>query len=262
MAKVCSLASSSSGNSFFIESRGCAVLVDAGISARRLTSSLKELESEDNLKGILITHEHSDHVAGLTNFLKKKNIPVYSTKDVLNELISKEIISPLLCNEIEADKSFYIEKMEITAFKTPHDSIDSVGYRINTPDEHSFAVATDMGHISNSVISALKGCETVFLESNYDPDLLRMGAYPYFLKKRIAGPQGHLPNQESGKMASELINNGTLNIILSHLSKHNNNPSLAAATVEEALTQAGLFRNSDYRLFVAPYDTMGDIIRF
>lgn len=262
MAKVCSLSSSSSGNSFFIEARGHSILIDAGISARRLTQSLKELESEEKLAGILITHEHSDHVAGLTNFLKKKNIPVYSTRDVLNELVSKQIVSPLSCNEIEAEKSFYIADMEITAFKTPHDSIDSVGYKIKTPDSHSFAVATDMGHISQCVLKALKGCETVFLESNYDPELLRMGSYPYFLKKRIAGPNGHLSNEESGKMASNLINNGTVNIILSHLSKHNNNPSLAMASVEEILTQAGLFRNSDYRLFAAAYDTIGGLIRF
>ena len=262
MSKICSLASSSSGNSFFLESRGNALLIDAGISARRITTSLKELGcTDENLKGILISHEHSDHVAGLTNFLKKRNIPVYSTKDVLNELTEKEIVSPSLCREIKAGESFYIEGMEIRAFKTPHDSTDSVGYRINTPDEHSFAVATDMGHISETVVEALKGCEAIILESNYDPDLLRMGQYPYFLKKRIAGPHGHLPNSETGKMAVDLIKNGTTTIMLAHLSKHNNNPALASATVEEALTHVGLYRNSDYRLLVAPYDTISDIIR-
>ena len=262
MSKICSLASSSSGNSFFLESRGNAILIDAGISARRITTSLKQLEcAEESLKGILISHEHSDHVAGLTNFLKKRNIPIYSTKDVLNEITEKEIVSPSLCREIKAGESFYIENMEITAFKTPHDSTDSVGYRINTPDGHSFAVATDMGHISDTVIEALKGCEAVILEANYDPDLLRMGQYPYFLKRRISGPEGHLPNSETGKMARMLVDNGTTAIMLAHLSKHNNNPALASATVEEALTEAGLFKNTDYRLLVAPYDTVSDIIR-
>ena len=186
MSKLCTLASSSSGNSIYLESRKTTILVDAGISAKRICMSLNELECDHNkLKGILITHEHSDHIKGLCNFLKKFPVPVYSTELVLKELINKGAVCEDNCRQINSDETFYIDDIEINAFKTPHDSIDSMGFRMNTPDGHSFAVATDMGKICDNVMEALCGCETVVLESNYDPNLLRMGNYPYFLKQRI-----------------------------------------------------------------------------
>ncbi|MEG1972688.1 MAG: MBL fold metallo-hydrolase [Oscillospiraceae bacterium] len=262
MAKLCTLASSSSGNSTYLESRSTSILIDAGISCRRLCSCLTELNCEESaLKGVLITHEHSDHISGLCNFLKKFNIPVYSTSLVLDELLKKDCVNEDMIREISYDKPFSIDDMEIEAFKTPHDSVDSVGFRINTPDEHSFGVATDMGKICENVLTALKGCETVILEANYDPDLLRMGNYPYFLKQRIISANGHLPNEESGKMALNLFDNGTMHFILAHLSKHNNTPSLAYQTVEDCFTNHGAYIHTDYELTVAPYDTMSPIMR-
>ncbi len=261
MAKFCPLASSSGGNSTWLAASGGALLVDAGISCRRTELSLAALGGDaSQVQAILVTHEHIDHVKGLRVFLKKHPVPVFATAPVL-EVLSPSLPAGSELVEISPGKEFSAAGMGVRAFSTLHDSVGSVCYRIETPDGHTFAVATDMGAVSREVREGLCGCETVLLESNHDPFLLRMGPYPYHLKARIASSQGHLSNDDAAELACSLLSTGTSRFFLGHLSKENNNPALARQGVSAALEAAGAREDADYLLDVAPYDSPGRLVR-
>ncbi|MEG1850243.1 MAG: MBL fold metallo-hydrolase, partial [Oscillospiraceae bacterium] len=206
MAKFCPLASSSAGNSTYISACGGSLLVDAGISCRKIGAALAQIgASPSELGALLLTHEHIDHLRGLRVLLRQNDLPVYATGAVLRYLVENGQVEPgATLVEIEPGTPFEAAGMRVTAFSTPHDAADSVGYRIETPDAHTLAVATDLGHVSETVRRGTAGCELVMLESNYDPALLRMGPYPYFLKQRIAADNGHLENERSAEFACRL----------------------------------------------------------
>ena len=262
MAKFCTLASSSSGNSAYISASGGSILVDAGISCRRIFSTLADFgEDAMNIKAVLLTHEHSDHIKGLSTFLKKTKAEVYATKDVIKAAAIAQNLPESCFNEIAVNKPFEVSGMLVRAFQTSHDSVDSVGYRIVTPDEHIIAIATDLGIVTKDVEDGVMGAHTVLLESNYDPFLLRICTYPPATKARIASMHGHLSNEDAAEFACRLIDNGTARITLGHLSKENNNPSLAEQTTFDKLSAHGAKRGLDYELSVAPYDSAGRMVR-
>lgn len=263
MAKFCVLASSSAGNSTYISCAGGALLVDAGISCRRIVNAIAETgESASGLKAVLITHEHSDHIKGLCNLVKKTGAAVYATGPVLDYITANGYV-PAGAALIEVtNRPFEAAGMQIQAFATPHDSAASVGYRLTLPNEQTVAVATDLGAVTDAVVEGVRGCRTVLLEANYDPELLRMGPYPYFLKKRIASQNGHLDNGSSAAFAAALVESGTVQLFLGHLSRENNNPALAEQTVAAALAEAGAQRGIDFELDVAPYDNLSRLVRF
>ncbi|MEG2204407.1 MAG: MBL fold metallo-hydrolase, partial [Oscillospiraceae bacterium] len=212
---------------------------------------------------LLLTHEHIDHLRGLRVLLRQNDLPVYATGAVLRYLVENGQVEPgATLVEIEPGTPFEAAGMRVTAFSTPHDAADSVGYRIETPDAHTLAVATDLGHVSETVRRGTAGCELVMLESNYDPALLRMGPYPYFLKQRIAADNGHLENERSAEFACRLLESGCTRMILAHLSRENNSPALAYQMTSGALQAMGASEGSDYTLDVAPYDGAGRLIRF
>jgi phosphoribosyl 1,2-cyclic phosphodiesterase len=151
--------------------------------------------------------------------------------------------------------------MQVTSFVTSHDCCESVGYRIETADGHRMAVATDLGVVTSLVEAGMAGCETVLIEANYDPVLLRMGSYPPYLKQRIASHRGHLSNSDSGQLAQRLLKQGSTRFVLGHLSRENNNPALAHRTVYDALTDSGAQEGVDFTLEVAPYDRPGRLVR-
>ena len=261
MARIYPLFSSSKGNSTFIGTEKGGILIDCGVSFKRLQAAL----DRNNLpisavRAVFITHEHSDHVAGLAMLTKKTMLPVYGQKRTLQRLSDAGKIDPLSPVIDISGISIACADMEISCFNTPHDTIQSCGYRVHTSDDKYCAVCTDLGHVTPEVDQALDGCRLVLLEANYDENMLRTGNYPLYLKERILSPNGHLSNDMSAETARSLVQRGTTHILLGHLSQDNNRPDLADSTVENGMS--GLVRGKDYLMGVAPVETQGGAVIF
>lgn len=234
MLNIISLFSSSSGNCTYVFSENTKILVDIGVSAKRLTEKLSELNiSADEIQGVLITHEHSDHIKGIRVFCKKHNIPVFASKKTWKALVSLEI-DEALKNEFEPYNNFQIGDIDISPFSIPHDAIDPCGFNLFCGDE-KVTVATDIGHVTSDLLKRFENSNTILIESNHDVNMLRAGKYPYLLQQRIIGNYGHLSNVSSAETIEYLIKKGTKNFILAHLSESNNLPSLALETVKSRL---------------------------
>lgn len=261
MAKFFTIASGSSGNSSFVGASGEGILIDFGVSCRNVTSALKNRGIDpDSLSGILITHEHSDHIKGLSVFLKNHRVPLYASAPVLSYLSSNGLVpAGSVLKEID-EHGEIIGKMLVKPFKTSHDSVGSFGYSITTPDEHRISVCTDTGYITDDAREHLLGSEVVLMESNYDNGMLDFGPYPYHLKRRIKGPAGHLSNTDCAVFLSELIKSGAKHIVLGHLSKENNTPDVALQTCISELSLSGLKRDRDYFIFAAPRNELSENI--
>lgn len=263
MARFCVFASSSKGNSSYLSCGGASILIDAGISCRRIISGITAVGDDfRDLDAVLITHEHSDHINGLMNLVKKTGARVFATAPVLEYIISHSHLPADAAVCEVTDRPFEIKGVEVNAFATPHDSIDSVGYRFSLASGEEVAVATDLGHITEAVRAGVLGCQTVLLESNYDEQLLKIGNYPCFLKQRINSDNGHLENAVSARFAAELVKTGTTRLFLGHLSRENNTPSLARQAAEQSLCGCGAVSGVDFQLEVAPYDELSRIARF
>ena len=239
MAYFTTLYSGSSGNCALIRSEDKYLLIDMGKSCRTTLTALKSLGlAVSDCVGILVTHEHSDHVSGLDTFLKKHPVPLYGCADTLDTLASRGTIPPAV-EAIPVDgQTLEIGSFTVTSFPTSHD-VPCVGYRIHTPDGKTMTIATDLGVLTPPVHEALAGCDLVALESNYDLHMLRSGPYPYYLKQRIASARGHLSNDECAAKILELLQEGCTRFALCHLSQENNTPDLALGTVFRTLAMAG-----------------------
>lgn len=264
MARFCSLYSGSSGNSTYIGTSKSGLLVDAGVTAKAIKTALSEREIDINsLEGILITHEHIDHVRGLKVLLKSLLKPIFASKETLGYIVDNDMVpAGASLVEIENGKPFTLGDMEITGFQIPHDCCGGLGYRITTPDEHKIAVATDLGHVSDEVRAGITGCDFVMLEANYDERMLDCSAYPYYLKRRIKSDIGHLSNTFCANEISSLIKCGGTRFVLAHLSKENNYPQLAYETIMSTLVAEGYVHNRDFTLEVAPRSTAGEMYKF
>lgn len=231
------LASGSSGNATYLRFGECEFLIDCGISRREIQKKLASLGTTlDRLSAIFITHEHSDHIKGAEMLAKYDRIPIYGLAPSLKYMTK---VDPSLFHFIRSGESVTLEDVTITPFFTPHDSLASCGYVVSYKGER-FGVCTDLGRPTNEVTDALLGCRAVLLEANYDPVMLKYGAYPPFLKSRIAGDYGHLSNEVSAKFAAFLSKSGTERILLGHLSKENNTPEKAEAAVRAVLEKESL----------------------
>lgn len=251
MSKVCQLFSGSSGNSIYISSRNAKILVDAGVSCKRLTQGLMNIgENPEELSAIFITHEHTDHIKGVRVFAKKYNIPVFAPENVLEEMYSAGHITQGITAE-KISTNMALCGVEILPFKNSHDSVECVGYRFNLMDGRSISVCTDTGYITDDAREKITGSDLVFLESNHETTMLQNGPYPYQLKKRILSDRGHLSNEACSEFASHLVKNGTTRIVLSHLSRENNYPHLAFQTTLSKLQDSGFRENVDFRLRVS-----------
>ena len=245
MAIFCPLYSGSSGNSAYVDAGESSLLIDLGVSCKAAVTALNTLGADfSKLKGILITHEHSDHVKGLSTFLKKNPMPVYGAAATLDFLDANDIV-PANCelNTLEGREED-IGCFGVQSFPTSHD-VPCVGYRIHTPDDKTMTIATDLGTLTPPVHEALSGCDLVALESNYDLHMLRSGPYPYYLRARIESVRGHLSNDECSAKLLELIQSGCKKFALCHLSQENNTPSLALQTVFTTLGAAGVVPEKD-----------------
>lgn len=236
--RIVVFASGSSGNCMLLSDRGTHLLIDAGISMRRVQSSLARAGiSIDDMIGVLITHEHADHISGLKMLLKYHGLPVYAPHTVAARLSGMLPEVEEYLHVIPVGERFPLGCLTVRAFHTPHDTDESVGYRLE--GEGSFAIATDMGAVTPEVLEGLLGAQTVLIESNHDLGMLCDGPYPVTLKRRILSDHGHLSNADCAVLAGQLVQSGTRNVILGHLSRENNRPELALEASKKLLSGSG-----------------------
>lgn len=241
MLTFVTLASGSSGNAALVSCGQTHILLDAGISARRITTALRGLGVDPKeLSGILITHEHTDHISGLATLTKQLGLPVYATAPTLDALARKipAIAHNRLGRFFAPGESFPLGELWIEPFATSHDAACSVGYAING-DGSRLVLCTDLGYISPEVERAVAGCDLLVCEANHDEEWVRTGPYPYYLQQRVLGRRGHLSNEAGAQLALLAAQNGTRTILLAHLSQENNTPAHALEVVGRTLRQAG-----------------------
>jgi len=250
--RVVTLASGSKGNCTLISDGGTHILIDAGISARRISTALAGFGLvPSDIAGVFITHEHGDHVCGLATLTKRYRVPLFAPGDVARYLCRQISGAGECVTTIQSGEARGVCGLEIAAFHTPHDTPESVGYTVRGSEKVS--LCTDFGHVTDEIYYALEGSAVVVLESNHDEQMLRNGEYPFFLKKRILSNHGHLSNDNSARLAASLAASGTRGIILAHLSDANNTPELARRTTAAALESRG-FGPENVMLEVAPPD--------
>jgi phosphoribosyl 1,2-cyclic phosphodiesterase len=258
MLKFCVLASGSSGNSSLVATSRTRLLVDAGLGVRDLVERLLSTgESLDTLDAILITHEHSDHVAGLCRLLRKirRNIPVYITQRTA-PVIDWENCEPVL-ERFQAGSSFMIGDIAIDSFTIPHDAIDPVGYTFRA-EGVKIGIATDLGYIPDSIKYHLRSTDVLLLESNHDIEMLKVGPYPWSVKQRVMGRNGHLSNDVVSDFLTSDFASSTMALILGHLSEHNNHPELVRMSAADALERRGL----STRLVIAEQNQPSEVFTF
>ncbi len=252
MSRFSPLFSSSSGNSMFFGCGQGGILIDCGVTAKRLTLALEKIEvSPEFIKGIFITHEHTDHCSALRVLAKRYGFKVYSSLGTLNALRAGNKLDPNTDADVITDE-VVIGNMRVQRIDTPHDAAESCCYRVTAPDGKSALIATDMGVMLPDVRTAAEQSDFVVLESNHDINMLKNGFYPYPLKQRILSNRGHLSNEACAKELVNLVEKGTLRLMLGHLSEENNTVPLAMSTSVDLLTSNGMKYKSDYSLDVAP----------
>ncbi|MBQ7614915.1 MAG: MBL fold metallo-hydrolase [Butyrivibrio sp.] len=261
-----SIASGSGGNCTYVGSDNTHILVDAGVSKKRIEEGLHELElTLEDISAIFVTHEHVDHISAIRTILKKYDIPVYATEgtikgirysDKKNEMADKEFIP------VVADRAVIVGDMIINPMTISHDALEPCGYRVYC-GEKKIGVATDLGCYDEYIVSALSGCDAILLEANHDVRMLQTGPYPYQLKRRILGDTGHLSNEKSGELLCRLLSDKMKGIFLGHLSKENNLPELAYETVRVEIEMGdNPYHGNDFPLMVAERSCISPILEF
>lgn len=262
MLNFCSLYSGSSGNSLFVETENTKILVDTGVSCKKIETALNDINVEPNsLDGILVTHEHIDHVQALGTLSKKFDLPVFVNQETLDAMPKqKDKITNKNVKLFKVNDKFEIGDLLIKPFSIPHDAANPCGFSIYK-DDKKISIATDIGHMTNDILKNLEESLFIMLESNYDPEVLRCSSYPFHLKNRIAGPIGHLPNEMAGKTISHLLKSGLKTAMLGHLSKESNFPELAYQTVLGELLANSNYNGNNLSLSVASRDIHSNLIK-
>ncbi len=233
-----SFASGSTGNCALLSDGSTHILIDAGISMRRITKCLAQLDlREQDVAGVLITHEHRDHTAALNTMVKRGKMRVFAPRTVGNHLRWTVPDMDSCLTVIPVDEPFALGGLTVTAFHTSHDTDESVGYRFSGSAE--FACCTDTGCITEKMLESLSGVDAAMIEANHDVQLLRYGSYPYQLKRRVLSEHGHLSNEDCAKLCARLCETGASKLVLAHLSRENNRPELALQTVGMHLEALG-----------------------
>ena len=252
MFKFISLISGSSGNAALVTDGNTRLLVDCGTSGKKAAEALERVgEDIKSLDGVLVTHEHSDHIRGVGVLARRYKLPIYATAATHGAMTGVGEIKDELRRFISADEAFEIGSMGIEPFSISHDAADPVGYSFYAEGEKRFTIATDTGCVDDRLMNKLRGSKSILLESNHDVDMLRFGPYPYSLQQRILGDMGHLSNVTAAKTALELVKSGTEHIMLGHLSEHNNLPEIALMETRNYLESAGVKVGEDVSLQVA-----------
>lgn len=259
-----SIASGSSGNCIYLGEEDGGILIDAGISRKRIVTGLERKGlSLDDIKAIFITHEHSDHISGLGPVLRKNPIPVYATADAVSAIWEKtnmNNISPELFHSIRPEEEIEAGEMLVRPFSISHDAVDPVCYTVEKQGKRA-AVATDMGCFDDTIIRVLGQCDSVLIEANHDINMLQVGPYPYSLKMRILGNKGHLSNTSCADLIKEILHKDLKHLVLGHLSRENNFPQLAYRTVLDELEKTETWGTLDTRLMVASRDEPTELLK-
>ncbi|SFE69071.1 MBL fold metallo-hydrolase [Peptostreptococcus sp. D1] len=259
--KYCSIGSGSSGNCHYVGYKDTNILIDAGLSGKKIIDGLRDIDIDaKSLNGILITHEHVDHIKGVGILSRKFNLPIFanyntwmSIRDKIGKVDENNIII------FENDRLYSINDIVIKPFSITHDAVDPVGYSMINEKGEKLSIATDTGQITDTIRENILKSKLVILESNYDKEMLLMGSYTYTLKKRVMSNIGHLSNEDASKFAVELINQGTEKILLAHLSRENNFPALAYETSNHILSENGIKIGKDVEIDILRRDTLSKI---
>ena len=260
-----SVASGSSGNCICLGSDQCHVMIDAGISGKRIEEGMNTYDyTTSDMDGVLITHEHSDHIQGLGVVARKYGLPIYATKGTADAILQSSSvgkIDPSLFHVIEAGKTFFIGNLEIYPMSISHDAADPVAYLVSD-GRHRVGIVTDLGYYDADIVSHMEGLDALLLEANHDIHMLQVGAYPYPLKQRILGERGHLSNETSGQLLGQILHDVMQHILLGHLSKENNYDELAYETVRLEISLGdNPYRGNDFPIEVAKRNRPSSLIR-
>jgi phosphoribosyl 1,2-cyclic phosphodiesterase len=247
----CSLSSGSSGNCYYIGNEFHGILIDAGISATSIRKFLRDMHiSIQTIMGVLITHNHIDHIKGLEVLIKKNSLPVFTTHRIWESILNPyRKISRDCIREIPLQQKFHIAGFDIEAFPICHDAPETVGFHICAGDK-KITIATDLGHICQTAAPYMKEANLLVLESNYDEEMLKNGRYPHYLKARIKSDNGHLGNHQTSVFLAEIISDKLSYICLAHLSKNNNTPEKALQTLHQTFSEKGIKLNGKLRISV------------
>lgn len=263
--RLCSIASGSSGNCIYVGSDATHLLVDVGISGKRTEAGVHSLGiTLRELDGILVTHEHADHIAGIGVMARKYGIPIYATEGTIQAIRNCNSVGKIddsLFVTIKADEKVTIKDLVVNPMKISHDASEPVAYRFSYGNK-KVAVCTDLGLYNDYTIECLRGMDALLLEANHDVNMLQVGPYPYYLKQRILGNRGHLSNENSGRLLCNILHDNLQHIILGHLSKENNLPELAYETVRLEITLGNNpYKAEDFNIQVANRSEISDVIR-
>lgn len=265
MLELCAIASGSSGNCVCVGSDNTHLLIDAGVSGKRIENGLNEIELKaSEMQGILVTHEHTDHIAGLGVLARRYGIPIFATEKTIDAIVNTKSVGKIddgLFQAITPGRRFSIGELTINPISISHDAADPVAYKVINGDK-KVAVVTDLGNYNQAIVDELQGLDALLLEANHDIKMLQMGAYPYPLKRRILGDRGHLSNERSGQLLSELLHDDFGTVVLGHLSKENNYEELAYEAVRLEVTMGDTpYKAEDFPMYVAKRDTVSPRIR-
>lgn len=262
--KFCPIVSGSSGNSVYIGTDETHILIDAGVSGKRIEAGLNEAADISGalLDGVFITHEHTDHIQGAGVISRRFDVPVFATEKTWAEMERTNALGKIASHNkrmVYPEEHCVINDMVLKPFEIPHDAAGPVGYCIYARDM-KISVATDMGHITDTIRESIKDSDILLLESNHDLDMLKNGSYPYYLKQRILGNRGHLSNVSAGDLLSEIFNEKLKYVFLGHLSEENNRPLIAFDTVKSILSGNRINFDRSCKMFLAQRGSISEAI--
>ncbi|HHU63290.1 MAG TPA: MBL fold metallo-hydrolase [Clostridiales bacterium] len=253
--KICPLFSGSSGNATYIASKATSILVDAGLSGRRIQQACCCIDVDiRSIDAILISHEHRDHIMGAGILSRRYDIPIYATALTWEAMVDE--LGPVADKNIkimDINTEFEIKDMVVKSYPTPHDAVQPVGFCFFAHGK-KISITTDLGHTNDEVIKTIEDSDLVMLEANHDVEMLKAGPYPWHLKRRILSENGHLSNGDAGKTISKLMKGNLQRVILAHMSKENNFPELAYQTICNILAQHGIVPGKDIQIGLANRD--------
>lgn len=262
--RLCSIASGSSGNCVYVGSDATHLLVDTGISCKRIVEGVQSLGiAPSELDGILITHEHSDHISGLGVMARKYGIPIYTTKETFEAIKMDKKIGTMpedLFREVKYDEKFNIKDMSVYPIKISHDASKPVAYKVQC-EKKKVGILTDLGNFNDYIVECMSGLDAILMEANHDVNMLQVGPYPYYLKQRILSDRGHLSNELCGRLLNRILHKDMKSVVLGHLSKENNLPELAYETVRMEIDMSDTpFQAKDFDLSVAKRSEVSKVI--